>query len=71
MRTDILVTGFEPFGHEALNPAQLLMEAVQDQVHTCLLPTSYTRSIETLYSVLEQLHPRIVLCLGQAGGAAP
>ncbi|MFR1759630.1 MAG: pyroglutamyl-peptidase I [Christensenellaceae bacterium] len=68
MNTDILVTGFEPFGHEALNPSQLLMEAVRDQVHTCLLPTSYRRSIETLYPVLEQLRPRIVLCLGQAGG---
>ncbi len=68
MRTDILVTGFEPFGQESLNPSQLLMEAVQDQVATCLLPTSYRRSMETLQPVLEELRPRRVLCIGQAGG---
>ncbi len=68
MNTDILVTGFEPFGQESLNPSQLLMEAVRDRVHTCLLPTSYIRSMETLQPVLEHLCPRAVLCIGQAGG---
>ena len=64
----ILVTGFDPFGGESINPAQKLLEALEGEVHTCLLPTSYDRSIRVLENALEQLHPRVLLSIGQAGG---
>jgi len=65
---NILVTGFDPFGGETVNPAQRILEALEGEVHTCLLPTSYDRSMKVLEEALDALHPRVLLSIGQAGG---
>ena len=66
----ILVTGFEPFGGETVNPAQELLRAIEGTVDTVLLPVTYKTSIEVLERKLDEVKPDTVLCLGQAGGRA-
>lgn len=71
----VLVTGFEPFGGEAVNAS---LEAVRRlsprigrlEVATAELPTSYARSLVALEAAIAAAGPRIVLCVGQAGDRA-
>ena len=70
----ILLTGFEPFGGETINPAYEILHSLPDNIdgHTIIkrqLPTSYKGSIKVIESLLEELRPDVVLSLGQAGGA--
>src|SRR5437763_10915649 len=68
-----LVTGFEPFGGEAVNPA---LEAVQRlparlaalEIATAALPAVFGRSLDALEDAIVAADPDIVLCVGQAGG---
>lgn len=70
-----LVTGFDPFGGETVNPAfeavRLLPETLCG-VRICKreLPTVFTRAGETLRAAIEETAPDLVLCVGQAGGAS-
>ncbi|QDS34336.1 pyroglutamyl-peptidase I [Brevibacillus brevis] len=70
----ILVTGFDPFGGEQVNPA---WESVKElgkiesdlyKVELRQIPTVFDKSIEQLYAAIEETNPDIVLCIGQAGG---
>lgn len=71
----ILVTGFEPFNHETLNPSARILEQLPAQhagvsIHTLLLPVSFEKAPARLVHAIDALHPDAVLCLGQAGGRA-
>lgn len=69
----ILVTAFDPFGGESVNPA---LEAVKKLPDTILgaeiikqeLPTVFTRSIHVLEKAIDEIKPDVVLSVGQAGG---
>ena len=67
----ILLTGFDPFGGEALNPS---WEAVRRaacssaELIRAQIPTSYRRAPERLRALCAEHRPDIVLCVGQAGG---
>ncbi len=71
----ILVTGFDPFGGEKVNPA---LEAVKSlpseihgaEVHWVAIPTVFYQSAEVLESEIVRYQPDAVLCIGQAGGRA-
>ena len=68
-----LVTGFDPFGGDEVNPSSLAVGKLKKHlgdivVHTAELPTSYARSAEVLRAAIEKAKPDIVLCVGQAGG---
>jgi pyroglutamyl-peptidase len=70
-----LVTGFEPFGEEAVNPALEALARLPQHlgdlsVATCVLPTAFGRALEVLDRVLMRHEPDIVLGLGLAGGRA-
>jgi len=70
----ILLTGFEPFGGEEINPAFEILKSLPDSIggHEILkreLPTSYNKSTKAIESFLEEERPDVVLSLGQAGGA--
>lgn len=58
----VLVTGFEPFGEHAVNPSQLLAEALGGVV----LPVSYTRAGDVLRAAIEERAPELVVCFGLA-----
>jgi pyroglutamyl-peptidase len=68
-----LVTGFDPFGGDAVNPSSLAVSRVKKRVGTvsvatAVLPTSYARSAAALREAIDKAKPDIVLCVGQAGG---
>lgn len=68
-----LVTGFDPFGGDKVNPSSLAVSKLRKRIggvmiHTATLPTSYAKSAGVLRKVIEKTKPDIVLCVGQAGG---
>lgn len=70
-----LVTGFDAFGGEAVNPSALAVGRLKKRVggivvRTAILPTSYDRSTAALRAAIDEARPDIVLCVGQAGGRA-
>ena len=69
----ILVTGFDPFGGESINPAleaikQLPNEIGRAKIITCEIPTVFGKSIDVLLAAIQNELPDAVLCIGQAGG---
>ena len=69
----VLVTCFEPFGGEDINPSQMAvtqLPAEMDGIKVVkqVIPTVYNKSIDTLYEVLKREIPDAVICIGQAGG---
>src|SRR3954470_8504167 len=70
-----LVTGFEPFGDDPINPARdalpLLPRRLGDvEIATWTLPTVFGRSLDALDAALAATRPDLVLCVGLAGGRA-
>jgi pyroglutamyl-peptidase len=71
-----LVTGFDPFGGEAINPSQQIAQALDGEVIAghrvigAILPTRFAAAPPALEMLLEQHRPALVLALGQAGGRA-
>ena len=72
----ILLTGFEPFGGDAVNPswdvARAIGGAVIDGVPVVAvcLPCVFGRAIDTLQTALQQHRPQLVLALGLAANRA-
>lgn len=69
----ILLTGFDPFGGETINPAWEAVKMVQNQIDDIEIvklkvPTVFYKSIAKVAEVLEREKPDAVLCIGQAGG---
>ena len=69
----LLITGFDPFGGETVNPSweavRLLPEAVGAYRLTKLqIPTIFGQAAETVLTAARELRPDVILCIGQAGG---
>ncbi|MCM3006014.1 pyroglutamyl-peptidase I [Priestia koreensis] len=70
----ILLTGFEPFDGEKINPSlEAVKQLHQTQIvdHTVIskpLPTVFNQSISLLQTYIDELEPSVVICVGQAGG---
>lgn len=72
-RVKILVTAFDPFGGDAVNPAleavRLLPPTIAGAELVALeVPTVFGRSIRTVTEAIDEHQPDAVLCVGQAGG---
>ena len=70
-----LVTGFEPFAGDAVNPAGEAALGLPSRlgelaIHTRVLPTVFGRAIAALEDALVTVRPDLVLCVGLAGGRA-
>lgn len=69
----ILVTAFDPFGGESVNPA---LEAVRllpteiggAEIEKVEVPTSFSRAFETVIAAVNKYNPDVIVCVGQAGG---
>jgi pyroglutamyl-peptidase len=58
----VLVTGFEPFGKNEVNPSALIAEELGGVV----LPVSYARAAEALREAIREHEPDVVICFGLA-----
>ena len=72
-RKSILVTAFEPFDGEKLNPTENILHRLPDAaegftIHKLLLPVEFHRSLELAVAAVDELSPDAVVMLGQAGG---
>jgi len=73
MRT-VLLTGFEPFGRETVNPSWLAVRRLNGRTirgHRIVarrLPTAYADSLARLRRHLRRIKPVLAICVGQAGG---
>jgi pyroglutamyl-peptidase I len=71
----ILVTGFDPFGGEKVNPALeaiklLPAEILGTKIIKLEIPTVVGKSLAKITAAVEQENPDVVLSIGQAGGRA-
>lgn len=71
----VLVTGFDPFGGETINPAYEAVKKLPDlilnsEIIKMEIPTEFSRSISVLKYAIDTYHPDVVLNVGQAGGRA-
>lgn len=70
----ILLTGFDPFGGDEVNPSWLVAQALHGQrlaghlVVAAQLPTVFGQSLQRLQALIAAHQPAVTLCLGQAGG---
>lgn len=69
----LLITGFDPFGGETVNPAWEAVKNLPEQVGTCILcklqiPTVFGVAAENILALADEFHPDVILCIGQAGG---
>lgn len=69
----ILVTGFEPFGGEKVNPALEAIKGLPAEIHGAEVswlevPTVFHKSAQVLEEDMSRYQPDFVLCIGQAGG---
>lgn len=70
----ILVTGFEPFGGQRINPSWEVARHLQGrsiadaQVQALQLPCVFGQALDVLRQALHTLQPVLVLALGQADG---
>lgn len=71
----LLVTGFDPFGGETVNPSRMAAEALPDTVGSVeivrrRLPVVFGACGETVAEAMREEQPDAVICMGQAGGRA-
>lgn len=69
----LLITGFDPFGGETINPSweavKLLPEVIGEfEVHRMEIPTIVGLAAEIVLEKAAGLCPDVILCVGQAGG---
>ena len=71
----ILVTGFDPFGGEAVNPALETVKRLPEKIGGAEIirlevPTVWQKSLQTIAQAIETYDPDVILSVGQAGGRA-
>jgi pyroglutamyl-peptidase len=69
----LLITGFEPFAGEEINPSWEAVKLLPDKINgysldKLLLPVVFGKAAETVIKSAEKLLPDVILCIGQAGG---
>ena len=70
----VLITGFEPFGGETVNPSWEAVRVLQGvriaghRVETRCLPVVFGEALTCLGKAIADSKPVLVICVGQAGG---
>ncbi|QNP59198.1 pyroglutamyl-peptidase I [Paenacidovorax monticola] len=71
---NVLLTGFEPFENDPINPAWEIARALDGWQHAgatvrgVQVPCVFGRAIEALDEAMARWQPRLVICLGLAAG---
>lgn len=68
----LLITGFEPFGGETINPAWEAVKALPEQIggwqlRKLQIPTVFSLAAARTLACAAECRPDAVLCIGQAG----
>lgn len=71
----VLVTGFDPFGGETVNPAYDAVKLILNEINgyeiiKLEIPTVFKKSVDVIEQAILKYQPEIVLLVGQAGGRA-
>jgi pyroglutamyl-peptidase len=70
----ILITGFEPFGDQTVNPALEAIKRLNNhalngaKIVICSVPVVHQKAIDVVIAAIEQYQPDYVMTVGQAGG---
>jgi pyroglutamyl-peptidase len=71
----VLISGFEAFGGETINPTERLVRQLADiecprgvELHGVCLPVVFEASFQLLRAHIQRVDPKVVLAFGQAGG---
>ena len=73
---NILLTGFDPFGGESVNPSWEAVRGFNNQqigghtIHCLQLPTEFGKASAILTAAVQKLQPELCFCVGLAGGRA-
>ena len=74
MAKHVLITGFEPFGGEKVNPSELVARSLEGRViagrplAVRVLPVETRNIAERLQRAVTEESPDVVICMGQAAG---
>ena len=71
----ILVTAFDAFGGESINPTERALQQLPDHIGDAelvklVIPTKFGESLRRAIEVAEDSEVEAIVCLGQAGGRA-
>lgn len=69
----ILLTGFEPFGKDKINPSEEVLKKIKTEYNHCkvykiILPVVFKESAIKLKKAIKEIEPDIIISLGLAGG---
>ena len=69
----LLITGFDPFGGETVNPSWEAVKGLPDvignyELTKIQIPTVFGQATATVLEAAENLQPDVILSVGQAGG---
>lgn len=73
MKKKLLITGFEPFGGEKINPSWEAVKRLSDEIGDFELiklqiPTLFGGAGAAVLKRADEIRPDVILCVGQAGG---
>lgn len=73
MMKNLLITGFDPFGGEKINPAWEAVSRLPERIghysiHPLQIPTQFSAAFQKILKAAEEIHPDIIISIGQAGG---
>ena len=71
----LLITGFDPFGGESINPSWEAVKRLPDTVgnyelYKLQIPTIFGVASKKVLNMAAEIKPDLILCIGQAGGRA-
>ena len=71
----LLITGFDPFGGESINPSWEAVKLLPDEIgeytlYKLQIPTVFGVAAEKLLEKAEGIQPDVIISVGQAGGRA-
>lgn len=70
----LLITGFDPFGGESVNPAsEVVLDLDSKEIKGCEIvaeeiPTVYGKAADVVRELIDEVEPDVVLHIGQASG---
>lgn len=71
----LLITGFEPFGGESINPSWEAVLRLPDEINgyeiiKLCIPVVFEKAADMVVQMAENVDPSVIISIGQAGGRA-